>query len=151
YPADKAGLKRGDLILSLNGQPMHSVIKFQELTKTSGGKPIEIEFQRNGEVNKVAVQPVFAKLDGPARWMIGVMPQQKLNLITTRLSFSNALQESVRQNKKGALLMVEFLKGVVQRRMSTKNLTGPIGIAQLSGEAAREGPSAFFMLMSMVS
>ncbi len=35
--------------------------------------------------------------------------------------------------------------------MSAKNLTGPIGIAQLSGEAAREGPSAFFMLMAMVS
>ena len=83
--------------------------------------------------------------------MIGVLPTQKLNLITTRLSFPDALQESVRQNEKGALLMVEFLKGVVQRRMSTKNLTRPIGIAQLSGEAAREGPSAFFMLMSMVS
>jgi regulator of sigma E protease len=151
YPADKAGLRKGDQLISVNGQPMHSVIKFQEITKTSGGKPIEIEFRRNGEVQTVTVQPVFAKLDGPARWMIGVMPQQKLNLVTTRLSFSNALQESVRQNKKGALLMVEFLKGVVQRRMSTKNLTGPIGIAQLSGEAAREGPSAFFMLMSMVS
>jgi regulator of sigma E protease len=35
--------------------------------------------------------------------------------------------------------------------MSPKNLTGPIGIAQLSGEAAREGPSAFVLLMSMVS
>jgi regulator of sigma E protease len=151
YPADKAGLKKGDLLISVNGQPMHSQIKFQEITKTSGGKPIEIEFQRNGEIRKVTVQPVFAKLDGPARWMIGVLPQQKLNLITSKLSFSDALQESVRQNKKGALLMVEFLKGVVQRRMTTKNLTGPIGIAQLSGEAAREGPSAFFMLMSMVS
>jgi len=151
YPADKAGLKKGDLLISVNGQPMHSNFKFQEITKGSGGKPIEIEFQRNGEVHTVTVQPVFAKLDGPARWMIGVMPQQKLNLITTKLSFSDALQESIRQNQKGALLMVEFLKGVVQRRMSTKNLTGPIGIAQLSGEAAREGPSAFFMLMSMVS
>jgi regulator of sigma E protease len=151
YPADKAGLKKGDLLISVNGQPMHSVIKFQEITKTSGGQPIEVEFQRNGEVHKVSVQPVFAKLDGPARWMIGVLPTQKLNLITTRLPFADALRESVRQNEKGALLMVEFLKGVVQRRMSTKNLTGPIGIAQLSGEAAREGPSAFFMLMSMVS
>ena len=35
--------------------------------------------------------------------------------------------------------------------MSPKNLSGPIGIAQHAGEAAREGPSAFFMLMSMVS
>ena len=83
--------------------------------------------------------------------MIGVMPQQKLNLITTRLSLPDAFAESVHQNGKSALLIVQFLKGMVERRMSPKNLTGPIGIAQLSGDAAREGPSAFFMLMSMVS
>jgi regulator of sigma E protease len=97
------------------------------------------------------VRPVFASIDGPERWMIGVMPQQKLNLITTRLSFPDAFHESLRQNSKGALLIVQFLKGIVERRMSPKNLTGPIGIAQLSGEAAREGPSAFVILMSMVS
>jgi regulator of sigma E protease len=151
YPAEKAGLKRGDILVTVNGEPIRSQIKFQEITKNSNGKPIDIEYQRNGEVLKTRVEPIFAKLDGPARWMIGVMPQQKLNLVTTKLSFPDALSESVKQNKKGALLMVEFLKGVVQRRMSTKNLTGPIGIAQLSGDAAREGPSAFFMLMSMVS
>jgi regulator of sigma E protease len=151
YPADKAGLKKGDLLIAVNGRPIHSQIKFQEITKSSGGKPIEIEFERNGQRHQVSVQPVYAKLDGPARWMIGVMPQQKLNLITTRLSLPEALNESVRQNAKGATLMVQFFKGVVERRMSAKNLTGPIGIAQLSGDAAREGPSSFFMLMSMVS
>jgi regulator of sigma E protease len=83
--------------------------------------------------------------------MIGVGPQQKLNLITTRLSLPEALRESLRQNAKGTKLMGQFLKGVVERRMSPKTITGPIGIAQLSGEAAREGPSAFVMLMSMVS
>ena len=59
--------------------------------------------------------------------------------------------ESVKQNEKGGMLMFEFLKGMAQRRMSTKNLSGPIGIAQLSGDAAREGPSVFFMLMATVS
>jgi regulator of sigma E protease len=83
--------------------------------------------------------------------MIGVSPQQKLDLITTRLSFPEAVRESLDQNAKGALLIVNLLKGMVERRMSPKSLTGPIGIAQLSGDAAREGPSAFFMLMSMVS
>jgi regulator of sigma E protease len=151
YPADKAGLKRGDLLVAVNAQPIHSQIKFQEITKSSNGKPIEIDFLRNGKPMHVTVQPVYAKLDGPARWMIGVMPQQKLNLITTKLSFADALNESLRQNWKGATLIGEFLKGLVQRRMSAKNLTGPIGIAQLSGDAAREGPSAFFMLMQMVS
>jgi regulator of sigma E protease len=151
YPAEKAGLKRGDLLVAVNGQPIHSQIKFQEITKSSNGKPIEIDILRGGQPIHVTVQPVYAKLDGPARWMIGVMPQQKLNLITTKLSFPDALNESLRQNWKGATLIGQFLKGLVERRMSAKNLTGPIGIAQLSGDAAREGPSAFFMLMQMVS
>jgi regulator of sigma E protease len=151
YPADKAGLRKGDVLVSVNGQPIHSQIKFQEITKSSGGKPIEIEYLRNGQTNRVSVEPVFAKIDGPARWMIGVVPQQKLNLVTTRLSFPEALSESVRQNQKGAMLMFEFLKGVVQRRMSAKNLSGPIGIAQLSGDAAREGAAVFFTVMATVS
>ena len=75
----------------------------------------------------------------------------RLNIITTKLSFSEALAESVHQNVKGASLILEFLKGVIERRMSAKQFSGPIGIAQLSGEAAREGPTAFVHLMQMVS
>jgi regulator of sigma E protease len=150
-PADQAGMKKGDLLIEVNGTPIHSQFKFQELTKNSGGKPIEVVYERNGQRQRVIIQPVFAKIDGPARWMIGVMPQQKLDLITTRLSLPDAFNESLRQNGKGALLIVEFLKGMMERRMSTKNLSGPIGIGVMAGDAAREGPSAFFMLMSMVS
>jgi len=46
---------------------------------------------------------------------------------------------------------LEFLRGILERRMSAKNLSGPIGIAQYATEAAQEGPSAFLMLMSVVS
>jgi len=151
YPAEKDGLQKGDVLISINGQPIHSVYKFQEMTKNSGGKPLEVVYSRNSQTRSCTVHPVYSKLDGPARWMIGVAPQQKLHLITTRLSFPEALNESVRQNTKGAMLIGSFLTGVVERRMSPKTITGPIGIAQLSGEAARQGPSAFFMLMSMVS
>src|SRR6185369_6882555 len=148
-PADKAGLKKGDIIRSVNGLPIHSAGRLQELTKASGGKPVEIEFDRNGQKNTVSVQPMFNKTEN--RWYIGVGPQPKFTIITTRLSFPDAFAESLRQNGKNAMMIVQVLKGVLERRMSTKNLTGPIGIAQLSGEAAREGPSAFLLLMSMIS
>ncbi len=150
-PADKAGLKPGDLIMALNGQPIHSQIKFQEITKNSGGQPIRIQYLRKGVSGEVTVRPVYAKIDGPARWMIGVVPTQKLDFITTRLSFPEAFNQSVRENAKGAMLMGEVLKGLVERRMSTKNLAGPIGIAVQTGDAARQGPSVFFMWMGMVS
>jgi regulator of sigma E protease len=150
-PAERAGLKAGDLLMEVNGQPIHSNTKFQEITRSSGGKPIDIVYERNGERRQVTVQPVFAKLDAPARWMIGVLPQRKLDLITTKLSFPAALNESVRTNSKDAMLIVQFLKGMVERRIATKNLSGPIGIGVMAGDAARQGPSSFFMLMSAVS
>jgi len=151
YPAEKAGLKKGDLILAVNGQPLHSPTRFSEITKNSGGKPIEIEYERNGQQHTVTVQPILSKLDGPAHYMIGVQPQQKLHLITTRLSFPAALHESLSQNGKGALLMVDVLKGMVERRLSPKSLSGPIGIAQMSGAAAREGAADYLWLMSTIS
>ena len=150
-PAYKAGLRKGDLLVSVNGMPIHSQIKFQEITKNSGGKPIEIEYERSGQRYNVSVTPEISRMDGPARWMIGVGPQQKFHVITTKLSLPQALNQSVRHNAKGAMLMVQFLKGMVERRISSKNLSGPIGIAVMAGTAAHEGPSSFLTLMSMVS
>ena len=150
-PAEKAGLKKGDQILSANGEPIRSVLRFHDAIRNSGGKPVVIELERGGERKQVSVQPVFSKTEKPERWMIGAMVEPKIKFETTRLSFPDALGESLRQNYKGATLIYQFLAKMVQRNMSPKSITGPIGIAQLSGEAAREGPSAFFMLMSMVS
>jgi regulator of sigma E protease len=150
-PAEVSGLKKGDIVVSANGQPIHSQIKFHEIIRASAGKPVEVQYRRAGQLHDVSVHPVFAKLDGPERWMIGAIVEPKLHIITTQLSFPDALRESVRRNAMTASMIVQFLKGMVERRMSPKNLSGPIGIAQASGEAAREGPSAFFGLMAMVS
>jgi regulator of sigma E protease len=150
-PAEKAGIKKDDLILTANGQPIHTILKFHEVVRSSGGKPVMIELMRHGQKLTYSVSPVYSKMDGPERWVIGAYVEQRFKLVTTRLSLPEALRASVNQNVKGATLIYEFLTGIVERRMSAKNLEGPIRIAQLSGEAAREGPSAFIVLMSMVS
>lgn len=150
-PAQKAGLQKGDLLISANGQPIRSRMKFLEVISKSGGKPVDIEFKRDGQLQRLAVNPVFTKMDGNERWMIGVAVEQRLTLITTRLSLPAAIEEAVRQNVKSASLILQFLRGVIERRMSPKSFEGPIRIAQLSGEAAREGASTFILLMSMVS
>jgi regulator of sigma E protease len=151
FPAEKAGLKKGDVVVSVNGLPIHSNVKFRETISASGGKPIAIQVDRNGQMQTFTTEPVYAKLDGPAKWMIGVQPQPKLHLTTTRLSFGPAVRESLEQNGKNAFIIVQFLKGMAERRMSAKTITGPIGLGQLSGAAAREGPAEFLMLMSLVS
>ncbi len=148
-PADKAGLKPGDLLVSADGIPLRSRYRLHEVMKASNGKPVVIEYERHGERRLVTIQPTYADLDGPTRWMIGVLPQPRM--VMTQLSFPEAIQESVRQNVKSATLIFQFLRGIVEQRMSAKSIQGPIGIARLSGDAAREGAFAFFGLMAMVS
>src|SRR5579885_3186044 len=49
FPGEKAGLKNGDLLIAVNGQPIHSAAKFQDVTRASNGKPLQIEYRRDGQ------------------------------------------------------------------------------------------------------
>jgi len=146
-PAEKAGLRRGDLLIRANRVPIRSRYKLQELVRASDGKPIDIDVLREGRRMTITVEPVFS--DADKRWMIGVAPDHRI--VYVKLPLGDALAESVRQNVRGATLIYEFLRGIVAQRMSAKSIDGPIRIAQLSGDAAREGAYSYINLMAAVS
>lgn len=150
-PADKAGVKKGDLLISANGQPIESRYTLQSIIRGTDGKPVDLVYKRGGVARNVVIKPEYSASEGEAHWMIGVGIEEKLDFITTKLSFPDALTESLRENRKGATLIFQFLRGMLERRMSPKSLEGPIGIARLSGETAKEGASSFLGLMSVVS
>lgn len=148
--AEKAGLQKGDVITAVNGVPLHSVFKLHEMVRASEGKPLEIQFVRDGQTHTATVTPMFSKEDTPeGRWMIGVRLEPRY--VITQLPFPEAFRESVKQNWRSAGLIFSFLRGIVEQRMSPKSLEGPIRIGQLSGEAAREGFIPYLSLMAMVS
>ena len=147
--AERAGLKRGDVIRAVNGTAIHSMSKLHEQLRASGGNPVQVSFQRQGKDQTVSIKPSFSETEGTGRWMIGV--QLERPYILTQLSFPEAIRESVKQNIKMASLIYQFLQGLIERRMSAKSVEGPIGIARLSGEKAREGAAEFLDLMAGVS
>ena len=147
--AERAGLRPGDTVLSINGRRVRSTATLNEVIQESGGAPVEIIYLRDEIRNQITVTPRLVDMDGERRYMIGVQLREKVTF--TSLSLPAAFAASVEQNVKGATLIYEFLRGIVERRMSAKSLEGPIRIAQISGDAAREGPDAFVGLMAMVS
>ena len=152
YPAEVAGLKKGDVLIKVNSIPIHSHYTLPEVIRRSEGKPVTVEYVRDGVQHTVTMKPVFKNPDATSmRWMIGVLPEIKLDIQKTSLSFPDALHESLVQNGKNASLILEFLRGILERRMAAKNLSGPVGIAHYATEAAAEGPGPFLMLMSVVS
>ncbi|MBK7929118.1 MAG: RIP metalloprotease RseP [Bryobacterales bacterium] len=147
--AERKGLRAGDVLVSINSQPIRSSMKIRETVKTSQGKPVEIVFRRDGKEQSVMVTPAEGELEGQKTWLIGV--QLEPRYVFVQLGPVAALGESVKANVKSASLIYQFLHGIIERRMSPRSLEGPIRMAQISGEAAKEGLSSYLGLMAMVS
>jgi regulator of sigma E protease len=133
----------------MNGIPVRSIFKVHEIVGASEGKPIQIVYRREGKDHQVSIAPTYGEAGGQSRWMIGV--ELAPRVVYTALSFPSAVKESVSANVKGATLIFQFLNAIIERRSSPKSLEGPIRIAKLSGDAAREGPFTFINLMATVS
>ena len=129
-PAQKAGLKEGDQILSVDGKPVPALAAMIESLKITKDKPIEISVLRDGQQKSFTVQPVL--FDKWYRIGIGTM-QTKVKT----LPFAEAMQLSLHENRQNALLILELVKKMAQRKISMKSIEGPIRIGQAAGEAAR--------------
>ena len=147
--AEKSGLQKGDIFLSINGQPIRYVLRLREVIDETKGAPVNVVYTHDGQQHEVTLTPVHKDVEGQSRWMIGVAPEAKLEIV--KLPILQAARESWKQNMQSAKMIVKFLEGIIQQRLSPKSIEGPIRIAQLSGEAAREGPATFMLLMAGVS
>ncbi|MBV9082165.1 MAG: RIP metalloprotease RseP [Acidobacteriaceae bacterium] len=147
-PAEKAGLHPGDLIVSIDGRPVAAMETVLQQVTGSGGKPVDILVMRSGHIERVSVTPTPTP-DPKLPWHIGVEMRFRGEIV--KLPFGRALVESLRANKRSATLIFDSLRSIVERRVSPKNLHGPIMIAKMSGEAAHEGPLSFLYLMAVIS
>jgi regulator of sigma E protease len=129
-PAEKAGLKEGDRILTLDGKPVPALGAMSESLETTKDKPITLTVLRNGQEKTFTVQPVLSD----KRYRIGIGSTQ---MKVKTLPFAEALNLSLHENRQNALLILELVKKMAQRKMSLQSIEGPIRIGQAAGEAAR--------------
>lgn len=142
-PAQLAGLKSHDVFLSINGQVMVSRATVQDVVSHSGGKPVDIEIKRGRQTFHVSVAPV--KANGlPYRIGVAFGGFVKLN-------FQHAFIESLRKNRDDTVLVFRTLGSILERRVSPKSLSGPVGLARGSKEAASLGLYYYLGFMSLVS
>ena len=148
-PASQVGLEPGDQIVKLDGRVILFWPRVSYVLQAGQGKPVELTVLRNGKEFRATLKPVYIDLMGDKRWRIGV--DFRRDVIIRRLPFGEALSVSLRDNLRNSLATFEVLGKILTRRMSTRSLAGPIGIAQMSGEAYRAGIPELLMLVSFIS
>jgi len=148
--AEKAGVQRGDVLVALDGIPLRSTPKLHSLLKEGAGRPVKLTYSRDNKQTTVAIVPKFTEIDAKNKlYLLGV--ELKPRSVFVALPFGEALKESVSFNRRNAGVILQILRGMVERRTSPKGISGPIGIARLSSEAASQGFATFIGLMAMVS
>ena len=128
-PADRAGLRGGDKLLSLNGFTPHSVVALLAYLQDHGTHPENVVIGRSNSTVDVTLVPEQSSGPDGNKYRIGftpVYPPVKID----RLNFVAAAEASAASNWKGAGLIKDVLEGLFTRRVSVKAMAGPIGIGQ---------------------
>lgn len=146
-PADRAELKKGDEIVSVQseGKALWSSSKIRELIAKSEGTPLLFTIRRGNEILTKQITPT--KLEDRAVIGIAFGPVT----VVEKYGLGKSFVQALREGKKGALMQLEFLGKLIRGRASMKAISGPVGIAMFSGEAARAGREVFLGFMAQIS
>jgi regulator of sigma E protease len=154
--AEAAGLKPGDVILSVDGREVVAFREMREIVGASGGKPLQLKVWRAGEVFDVTLVPRRTDLPLPdgsfeTRWLIGITGGLFFSPATQPPSLWEAAGYGVSQTWFIVKSSLSGLYHMAVGAISSCNLRGPIGIAETSGAAAAQGGLAFIWFIAVLS
>lgn len=131
-PADRAGLKGGDAIASVDGHAFHTVTTLLAYMQEGKGKPLALMVERNGAlVGPIEVTP--AKIENG--WKLGFMPVPP-RIRNAPMPLGQALAKSGQFCADGSMLIVQMLERIVMHKVPANQLAGPVGIARMAGDVA---------------
>jgi regulator of sigma E protease len=142
-PAEAAGFKPDDAILRIGDKPIGSFGEIFPIVGSSEGKSLDVLVLRNGEPLTIAVTPKDSG-EGPK---IGVGPKTMIK----KFGPGAAFVEACRWAWDMTLQTFDIVKRLVTAQLSPKAMMGPLGIAQASGDAAREGWDRLVFLVAVIS
>jgi regulator of sigma E protease len=154
--AEEAGFKAGDMVRAIDG---HAVVTFRDITRLvadRAGERLAVDVDRDGSPLRLSVVPRMQE----ERFQAGVMRRGLIGLRAStdpadvthvRLGLGEAAVDGV--GRVGDIIAgsVRGLAGLVTGRTGADEISGPIGIATVVGNVARQGVLEFFHIVAVVS
>ncbi|MFI4879096.1 MAG: RIP metalloprotease RseP [Steroidobacterales bacterium] len=156
-PAVKAGLAAGDRILAIDGVAMNDFRDLVAYIRARPGAHVSIDFKRAGVARSVQLQVGSDEVGGKRVGRIQVEPPPSAGklpdrmLVHTDLSASAALARAGEEAWSMTMLQARLFARMVEGRVSLKNLSGPLSIAEFAGESAEAGVATFLSFLVLIS
>ena len=158
-PAEGAGLEPGDLLLTVDGA-IGSFASFAERVRTSEGKTLSLRYARGGETHRVDVTPKLLEADNglgipESRYLIGI---EAAGVTLPGVMGEDIERNPLRSIPRAVGMTVDvtrtFLAGLgklLTGEVSHKQLSGPIGIAEIAHKAIERGFEAYLSMLVLIS
>jgi regulator of sigma E protease len=146
-PASKAGLKPGDLVASVNGDPLVTWPQFMDMLRDSDDPYPVIVVLRGPRAVPLHIGELGS--GNPSDEQIGASP--KLKHVYHRQGFVVSMKGAALVTLFGVKQIEDMFRGLLSRRISIHELQGVVGIARESGEAASHGPAELVDLAALMS
>jgi len=155
-PADRAGLKAGDRIVAIDGEPVRSPSDVAALTNAKPGGELVFRIARDGtEIDAPLVAEAVeqgGRTVGIAGIRLRVDPATAASrAVTVRYGPVEALVEGARKTWELSAFTLRMLGRVVTGDASVKNISGPLTMADFAGQSAQQGLLVFVGYLALIS
>ena len=154
-PAAAAGLQKGDVIVSIDGQSISTWAQISPLVRQGAGRPVRLEVRRGEATQSYEITPqmlpvrnIFGE-EVEQKYMLGIGPPDAVAY--TKAGFFESAQAAVIQTWNLSYLTVVSIGKLIQRVVPASELGGPIRIAEIAGERMRAGGADFIFFMALLS
>ena len=141
-PAEAAGLRSGDVVTKIGGQAVDSWDDIKPIVMLSSGTPLKFEIERGGQSLTLTATPVRGPVkDGLGRThrlgVLGVMGANE-RVWVKRYGPVEALAKGVGSTYQVIQTTVTYVGRMIGGRENADQLSGPLGMAQMSGDIAKQ-------------
>ena len=150
-PAADAGLRTGDRIVALDGEPIESADRLRERIRASAERRIELGIERDDRRLQLQITPARVTENGNSFGRIGAELNDRLPPIKVQYGPFESIPRAFERTADTAVFSLKMLGKMLTGEASWKNLSGPVTIADYAGQTARIGLAAFLGFLALVS
>jgi len=155
-PADIAGFEIGDKLLTINDEKINnSWMFFSDKIKLFPNSEVTITIERKGNIETLVVTPEGVKTNEQLIGYLGVSPKFEpwppAHQIELAYGPIDAFSQSITRTWNLVTLSFDMIGKLITGEISTKNLSGPIAIAQGAGNSAGYGFVYFLGFLALIS
>ncbi len=154
--AERAGLQAGDKIISTNGEPVKSASSWIEQIRNNPNVPLELEISRDGKTLMIMITPDEIEESGRkiGRVNAGISRSHKADSdmqTLVRYPVPKNILKGFEKTYDMSVLTLKMIGELVAGRASTKNISGPITIAEYAGRSININFIYYLDLIAFIS